>query len=415
MTGTTVRTLLIISQVYPPDPAAVGQHVADAAEEMVRRGWQVIVYTSARGYDDPSKRYAGREQRNGVDVRRLPLSSFGKKSIAIRLLAQGLFMLQATAIGLWTRKVSLVLVSTSPPFAGLGGSIISFIRRVPLVWWVMDLNPDQMIAAGKIGPRSLPARVFDWINRLTIRRAREIVVLDRFMRDRVLAKMPVAEKVQVIPPWAHEDQPAYSSPKPNAFRSEHGLEDAFIVMYSGNHAIQHPLNTLLDAAAQMESEPRLRFMFVGGGAGKAAVEDRIAAGAKNLISLPYQPLEHIGTSLSAADVHAVTMGDDMVGIIHPCKIYGAMAVGRPVLYFGPEQSHAAEIVTRGHFGFILRHGDVAGCKSAIMHLMALDADSRCEIGGKAHAMSMKTFSRSSLIARFCNVLVASTERMLYKE
>ncbi len=398
------QTLLIISQVYPPDPAAVGQHVADASEEMVRRGWQVIVYTSARGYDDPAKRYAAREQRNGVDVRRLPLSSFGKKSIAIRLLAQGLFMLQATALGLWIRNLSLVLVSTSPPFAGLGGSIISFIRRVPLVWWVMDLNPDQMIAAGKIDPRSLPARVFDWINRLTMRRARDIVVLDRFMRDRVLAKMPVAEKVQVIPPWAHEDQPAYSSPKPNAFRSEHGLEDAFIVMYSGNHAIQHPLDTLLDAAAQMESEPRLRFMFVGGGAGKVAVEARIAAGAKNVISLPYQPLQRIGTSLSAADVHAVTMGDDMVGIIHPCKIYGAMAVGRPVVFIGPKQSHVSEIITASECGYTFRHGDVAGTVNAIYALMSVTASERTTMGARASAFAIANYSRKQLLAQVCDVL-----------
>ena len=31
-------------------------------------------------------------------------------------------------------------------------------------------------------------------------------------------------------------------------------------------------------------------------------------------------------SLSAADVHVVSLGADMVGIIHPCKVYGAMAV-----------------------------------------------------------------------------------------
>jgi len=173
------KTLLVISQVYAPDPAAVGQQVTDAAEEMVRRGWRVVVYTSARGYDDPRNRYPRRERRNGVEVRRLPLSSFGKRSIAIRLVAQCLFMIQAVGRGLWTGDLGLVLVSTSPPFAGLGGSIVSFLRRVPLVWWVMDLNPDQMIVAGKIGPRSVFARVFDWINRVTLRQARDVVDRDR--------------------------------------------------------------------------------------------------------------------------------------------------------------------------------------------------------------------------------------------
>jgi glycosyltransferase involved in cell wall biosynthesis len=398
------NTLLIISQVYPPDPAAVGQHVADAAEEMVRRGWQVIVYTSARGYDDPSQRYAGRERRNGVDVRRLPLSSFGKKSILVRLLAQGLFMLQATAIAIWTRGLSLVLVSTSPPFAGLGGSFISFIRRVPLVWWVMDLNPDQMIAAGKISARSLPARAFDWINRVTMRCARDIVVLDRFMKDKVLGKLPVPAKVHVIPPWAHDDRLSSGPPRPNAFRSAHGLDDAFVVMYSGNHAIQHPLDTLLAAAALLEQEPGLQFVFVGGGAGKAAVEARLAAGARNLVSLPYQPLDRIGESLAAADVHAVTMGDDMVGIIHPCKIYGALAVGRPILFFGPEESHAGEIIATGRFGNGVRHGDVDGAVRAIRELMAMTPAARADLGQQASEVAATRYSRTAMLSRFCDVL-----------
>jgi hypothetical protein len=175
-------------------------------------------------------------------------------------------------------------------------------------------------------------------------------------------------------------------------------------MYSGNHAIQHPLDTLLDAAAQMESEPRLRFMFVGGGAGKAAVEDRIAAGAKNLISLPYQPLEHIGTSLSAADMHVVAMGDDMVGIIHPCKIYGALTVGRPILFFGPERSHAGEIIAAGRFGRGVRHGDVAGAVTAIRHFMGLGEAERTALGREAAGFAADRYSRAAILGQFCDVL-----------
>ena len=144
---------MILCQVYVPDPAAVGQQVADAAEEMERRGYAVVVYTSARGYDDPSRKYPSRETRNGVEVRRLPLSSFGKSSIPVRLVAQVLFLVQATARALLTRGLCGVVVSTSPPFCGAAGVVVSRLRGVPLKYWVMDLNPDQMVAMGKLGPR----------------------------------------------------------------------------------------------------------------------------------------------------------------------------------------------------------------------------------------------------------------------
>ncbi len=88
---TPTKTLLILSQVYPPDPTSVGQHIADVAEAMAKRGYNVLVLTANRGYNDPSVKYASKELRDGVNIRRLPLSSFGKRSILLRLLGQGSF------------------------------------------------------------------------------------------------------------------------------------------------------------------------------------------------------------------------------------------------------------------------------------------------------------------------------------
>ena len=60
------KKLLIFSQVFLPDPASVGQHMADAAIEMVRRGHRVLVYAANRGYENPANKYAPRETLHGV-------------------------------------------------------------------------------------------------------------------------------------------------------------------------------------------------------------------------------------------------------------------------------------------------------------------------------------------------------------
>jgi glycosyltransferase involved in cell wall biosynthesis len=398
------RTVLIITQVYVPDPAAVGQQIADAASEMVRRGWRVVVYTSARGYDDPSQRYPRRECLDGVEIRRLPLSSFGKRSIPIRLLAQACFMVQAVARGLFVRRLGLVLVSTSPPFAGIGGAILSWLRRVPLVWWVMDLNPDQMVTSGKVSPRSVLTRVFDWMNRVTLRRSRAVVVMDRFMRDRVLAKLDVREKIHVQPPWPHDDVLEAVPSRPNTFRTEQGFGDAFVVMYSGNHGIQNPLQTLLDAARLLEERDDVLFVFIGGGVGKRDVDRRMAEGARNIRSLPFQPLSRIGTSLSAADVHVVSLADEAVGVIHPCKIYGAMAIGRPVLFFGPEASYVGDIFQAGEIGRIVAHGDAQAAAEAIRGLVSMGLGGRESLGRRAAAIVSESFTKARLLGRFCDIL-----------
>ena len=64
------HSYVFITQVYVPDPNATGQHLADVAEELARRGHDVVVYTSNRGYDEPSKYYPSRETRQGVKIRR---------------------------------------------------------------------------------------------------------------------------------------------------------------------------------------------------------------------------------------------------------------------------------------------------------------------------------------------------------
>lgn len=403
------RTLLIISQVYVPDPASVGQHVADVAEEMARRGWNVVVYASASGYDDPSRRYARREHRAGVDVRRLPLSSFGKSTIRARLLGQLLFIAQAFVRAVCMRRLDAVLVSTSPPFAGAAGALISWLRKAPLLWWVMDLNPDQVVAAGRISPRSLFVRLFDWLNRFTLRQATTVVVLDRFMRERVLAKSPVADKMHVLPPWPHDDDLDVGDGTSDSFRSTHGLTDKFVVMYSGNHSPHNPLDTLLAASRVLAGDDRLRFVFIGGGAGKKEVDELVAAGAPNVLSLPYQPKHTLGATLGAADIHVVSLGDSMVGIIHPCKIYGAMAIGRPILLFGPASCHAADILGQDDIGWHVAHGDVPATLAALREAQQLAVESLRALGSRARAVAANQFTKDLLLTRFCDSIGSPTD------
>jgi hypothetical protein len=90
------------------------------------------------------------------------------------------------------------------------------------------------------------------------------------------------------------------------------------------------------------------------------------SGLKNVRCLPYQPLNELSGSLSAADLHVVVMGEKFVGIVHPCKVYNIMSVGAPVLYIGPEPSHITDIASR-HGNFLLAsHGDVEAVVAAIL-------------------------------------------------
>ncbi len=192
------------------------------------------------------------------------------------------------------------------------------------------------------------------MSRFSFRRADRIIALDRFMRDRIAAKGIAPEKIAVIPPWSQDGDVQFDAAGREEFRREHGLQDKFVVMYSGNHSPVHPLDTLMQAADRLKDDDSIVFCFIGGGSEFKRVQRWAEGRGKTeggkrkteLPCLPYQPLNQLSASLSAADAHVVVMGGAMLGLVHPCKIYNALAVKAPLIYIGPNPSHVTEILDR---------------------------------------------------------------------
>lgn len=407
---TRKRRLLILSQVYVPDPAAVGQHLHDFAAAMARRGHDVVVYCSSRGYDDPSLRYPKREVRDGVNIRRYGLPFYNKRKMLVRIFGSAWAMAALVLMALFTRRVGCVFFSTSPPLVGFAATLVAMLKRAPRVYWAMDLNPDQLLAVGKLKPGSLVHRVLEQVNRFVLRHASLTIALDRFMEQRLrTGGRRVGGEMLVMPPWGYE---RVGDPLPHAdnwFRERHGLQGKVVVMYSGNHSPSNPLDTLLAAATKLRDEERIRFAFIGGGMGKPPLEAFVTEhGLANVLSLPYQPLSDLRYSLSAADVHVVSIGAEMVGIIHPCKVYASMAVGRPVLFLGPAPSHVADLLATHGFGWHVKHGDVDGCVQTIREIAATDEVKLAEMGRRAQAALETGLSQAAL----CDRMADAVERVM---
>jgi hypothetical protein len=164
------------------------------------------------------------------------------------------------------------------------------------------------------------------------------------MQSRILSKGVTPSKVVAVPLWSQEIQ--FDAAGRNRFRADHQIEKKFVVMYSGNHSPCHPLGSLLKAAAWFAHDPAIVFCFVGGGSEfrKLQLLQRRTR-CPSILCLPYQPLAQLSGSLSAADLHIIVMGENLVGLVHPCKVYNLLNLGIPILYIGPQPSPVTQLLS----------------------------------------------------------------------
>lgn len=352
---------------YWPDlSAATAQMLTGLGEELARQGHEVRVICGRRKYDEPSVLFPKREEHNGVQITRIWNSALGKGAKWKRAVDFATWLAAAELALLREPKPDVVVTLTTPPLLSVLGA--RYAKRVGarLVPWMMDLNPDEAVAAGWLRQGSLMEKFLRKALEKSFQQSAAIIALDRFMADRIAAKGVDRRKIHVVAPWAHDKEVKPDPEGSKAFRREHGLTETFVVMYSGNHSPCHPLNAVVQVAREFngangagggrrEAGGKIKFLFVGGGTGWEEIR-RIKEKEKltNVICLPYQPLNKVGASLGAADLHVVAMGEAFVGLVHPCKVYNLLSLGLPWVGVGPRDCHLVDLCKEV--------GDQAGCE-----------------------------------------------------
>lgn len=408
--GRRLRVLLL-NQCFHPDHVSSAQHLTDLAQGLAQAGHEVVAVAASRGYDNPERRFPVRETWQGVEIHRIWTPGLGKKAKWRRYVDFATFWMNATLILLRLRRFDVTVCLTSPPLISSLGTMMAVIKGGAVVPWVMDLNPDEAVAAGWLKAGGLPERIMTALQKWSFRRAARIVALDRFMAERLRAKEVAAEVIHVDAPWSHDDAVRWDVPGREAFRAAHGLVGKFVVMYSGNHSPCHPLDSVLEAARELAGHGTLHFLFVGGGSEHGKVRAFAESHSlKNITCLPYQPKDQLSASLSSADLHLVVMGAPFVGIVHPCKIYNILALGLPFLGIGPEECHLSDLAARlpdQRYARIGRHGDVHGLVQVLRDAAAAGPLPPSEA---SRALAAE-FSQSCLRPQLIDVIAEAGRRM----
>jgi glycosyltransferase involved in cell wall biosynthesis len=363
--------VLLLNQCFFPDVVATAQHGWDLARRLSRDGHEVTAIASQSIYGKAGATMPPIETIEGITVRRVAASRFGRASLLARAVDFLGFYLRAALAAFALPRQDVVICFTTPPFISLVGILLGLFRGTKTVYWAMDLYPDVAIACKVLRGGSAGARTLEWVNRMCLRRSAHVVVLGRCMQELIESKGIPKERISLIRPWAEPGQPARRRGAPNRFRDEWGAQGKCVVMYSGNFGLGHDFETVVDGIEGLRGDERFLFVMAGGGNRKQWVLDSLRSrGIGNVIDLPYQPREALAELLAAADVQLVSLAAGMEGIMVPSKFFGVAAAGRPVVYVGSPSGEIARCIADSGCGRVVAPRDAAAFKNALEVLAA---------------------------------------------
>lgn len=353
--------IVCISQVYWPDTASVAQHLVDLLQALSGHGHEVTVITSRHNYEHPEIIYPDHENCERVHILRLSNTGFGKRTKPGRLVdfLSFNFLIVWKLLFISRKKCDVMIGLTSPPLLSYIGIKIARLKKIRFVYWTMDLQPELSVVAGYMKKDSPIATTIQKRGDYIFRHSDRIIALDCYMKQHICNRLQSDKKeIDVIPVWPVMEAVYEGKREENPFRQENGFGDRIVIMYSGNHSVMHPLTTLLETAVRLKDDERFLFVHIGGGVRLQEVCDyKEKYGLDNVMILPYQPRERIHLSLGSADIQVVSLGEGCVGYTHPNKIYGAMFIGKPILYIGPEKSHISDILNVCKGNIAVCHGE----------------------------------------------------------
>lgn len=395
--------LVLINRYFYPDLSGAAQMLTQLAEDLDARGLEVTVITSRTAYTGGILSLPKQGRHKGIHVIRVPSTNLGRGGAWARVIDYASFYLSASWAALRLKGQDALVVLSDPPLFSALAVIVGALKKVRTYCWMHDVYPDIAVRAG-IVEEGLIASALGCIARWSLRRIGGLVVLGHCMEQHLLNAGIPSHKMNLIPNWADgmQIQPVHRAD--NEFLERHGLTEQFVVMYSGNLGAVHDFTTITEMIRRTQLYSDMYFCFIGDGPQKHYLVQTVEQeGWQRVLFLPYEVKERLRFSLSAADVHLVSLRVEMAGLSVPSKLYGIMAAGRPVIFIGPEQSEAARVIRKAECGSVIKPGDADGAVTALLNFYRHRQDLERQ-GNAARKYFERSCDRALATERFHNVL-----------
>jgi glycosyltransferase involved in cell wall biosynthesis len=367
--------ILFLTDNFPPEVNAPASRTHEHCRLWAAAGHRVTVVTCApnfpkgRVFDGYRNAWHQEEQIDGIRVIRVWSYISANEGFALRIADYISYMLTAIWASVWVRGVDVV-VGTSPQFfTACAAHVVGQLKRRPWVFELRDLWPESIKAVGAMQDSA----AIRWLERLELylyRRAARIVSVTQSFRRTLMARGIDGNKIDVV---TNGVDIARFSPRPRdaGLERQLGFEGCFVAGYIGTHGMAHALETLLDAAEQLQARPEgrdIRLLLLGDGARKAALQaDAARRGLRNVVFVDTVPKDEVARYWSLLDVSVIHLRrTELFTTVIPSKLFECMGMGIPVLH-GVE-GESADIVRQQGAGEVFEPENAEQLVQALLRL-----------------------------------------------
>lgn len=345
----------VLYHFFHPDDVISAQHFSQFSEELLRRGWDVTVLTSNRYCRYPNKKILQKKEWwKNILIIRIGRPRWNQANNYFRLL-NSIWMMAGWILKLLRMPpADTVIVGTDPQFSALIFPLLRlFGRGKVLVHWCYDLYPEAIIADGATGILKRLAEKFSFLMRFAYRSIDIMVDIGECMRKRLNTYNHRARCATLIP-WALVEPEQIKEPDASV-RSELFGDATLTLLYSGNMGKAHDFSLFLELARGLyKKDPRIVMCFACRGNRVKELTSAVRPTDRNIRFAPFAKESELGKRLNAADIHLLSLREEWEGIVVPSKFFGSLAVGKPVIYTGPDGSAIAGWIKEFNVGLILK-------------------------------------------------------------
>ena len=364
------KKILLYGMNFAPEITGVGKYTGEIGDYLTGQGGEVTVVTTPPHYPGWSVREGytnsySSETKKGMKIFRVPLFLKENMGGIWRLIAPLSFAATSAPVVLWNilrHRPQFVICVEPTLFAAPLAILAAKAVGARTVLHVQDLEVDAAFAVGHLKSLSFMKKAGYLFEKYTLKGFDRIITISERMAQRLAAKTGRPEQVAIVRNWVDLEH-IYPLGRKSAYRQELGYaDDDFVVLYSGNIGAKQGLDTLLDSAAQLVQQQKIKFVIAGEGPAKRGLIDKYGH-LLNVKFLPFQPYEKFNEFMNLASLHALPQDRGAADLVLPSKLGGMLASGAPVVVTADEGTELANFL--GDSAIITPPGDSEALALAI--------------------------------------------------